>query len=70
MIEGIVVVITVTAAVVYLVVEGFELKILWRKRRTPEPPREHPPGLGDTWPDERRVEAADEWERAFEEKQP
>lgn len=52
------------AALVYLVVEALELNIWWRKRRVPDdPPR---PGLGDTWPEHRRDEAAEEWERALE----
>lgn len=58
------------AALVYLIVEVFELNLWWRRRREPEPPPEPPThrriGVGDTWPEDRLVEAADEWERALD----
>lgn len=66
MIEAFVLGVPFAAAMVYLLVEVFELNVWWRRRREPEPPPVRPPGIGETWPESRRVEAAEEWERALE----
>jgi len=51
------------AAVVYLVVEIFDFKIWWNKRKQ-VPPRL--PSLGDTWPLEQQMKAEEEWSRMME----
>jgi hypothetical protein len=48
---------------VYLVIEIFDFKIWWNKRKQPP---ERKPGLGDTWPDERRAEAEDRWRKMLD----
>jgi len=61
MIEAAVLGVPFIAAVVYLVVELADLKIWWNKRKRPPEPPKRKPGVGDTWPDDRRAEAEDDW---------
>lgn len=68
MIEAALLGVPFVAAIVYLVVEIFDFKIWWNKRRHPEPP-ERKPGVGDTWPDHRRAEAEDRWRKMLDEKE-
>jgi hypothetical protein len=65
MIEAALIGVPFVAAIVYLVVEFFDLKIWWNKRRHPEPPK-RPPGMGDTWPEHRRAEAEERWRKMID----
>lgn len=69
MIEGIVVGVPLIAAIVYLVIEVLDLKVWWNKKRIPpEEPPPAPGGVGETWPDNRRAEAEEEWRKLLEER--
>ena len=63
-VEAVVLGVPFVAAIVYLVVEIFDFKVWWNRRRNPPqaPKRKtKTKPLGDTWPDEAREEAKDKW---------
>jgi hypothetical protein len=64
------IVVCLIAAIVYLVVEVFDFRIWWNKRRTPKVPswkrKSEVKPRGDTWPDDKRDEAEVEWRKALE----
>ena len=70
MIESAAFAVTVVAAIVYLIAELLEFG-LWRRRRRERLQQflDRPPGLGDTWPDDRREEAEENWRQMLEDRE-
>jgi hypothetical protein len=66
-IEATSIVVCLVAAVIYLVIEVFDLRVWWCRRRTPPDPPKRPPGIGETWPEDRREEAEEHWRRMLDE---